>query len=127
MFGRATWLGVGLVAGLGTSKWVERRMRRRLARYLPASQLPLRAGTEVADRARALAVGKVADLRSAIEEGRSAMAAREVELRRQLHLAERSGSHPVGPGGARRSGEPRGAAGAGAARGARGARTARPA
>ena len=83
MFKRVTWLGAGLVTGLVASKWVERKARRRLARYLPARQLPLRAGADIADKARGLAVAKIADLRSAVEEGRSTMVAREAELRRQ--------------------------------------------
>ena len=41
MFKRVTWLGAGLVTGFAASKWVERKARRRLARYLPARQLPL--------------------------------------------------------------------------------------
>jgi hypothetical protein len=86
MFKRVTWLGAGLVTGLVASKWVERKARRRLARYLPARQLPLRAGADIADKARGLAVAKIADLRSAVEEGRSTMVAREAELRRQWDL-----------------------------------------
>ena len=95
MFRRLTWLGVGVVAGFGASKWVERKARQQLARYLPVSQLPLRAGSEIADRARDRAAGKIVDLRIAVEGGRNAMAAKEAELRRQLGLAETSG--PDGP------------------------------
>ncbi len=90
MFKRVTWLGAGLVTGFAASKWVERKARRRLARYLPARQLPLKAGAEIADKARDLAVSTIADLRSAIDEGRSTMAAREAELRRQWTLGEPS-------------------------------------
>jgi hypothetical protein len=86
MFKRVTWLGAGLVTGFAASKWVERKARRRLARYLPVRQLPLQAGAEMADRARSLAVAKVADLRSAVDQGRSTMVAREAELRRQWKL-----------------------------------------
>ena len=88
MFRRLTWLGVGVVVGLGASKWVERKARQQLARYLPVSQLPLRAGSEIADRARDKAAGRIDDLRIAVQGGRSAMAAKEAELRRQLGLAE---------------------------------------
>jgi hypothetical protein len=88
MFKRVTWLGAGLVTGFAASKWVERKARRRLARYFPARQLPLKAGAEMADRARELAVAKMADLRSAVDEGRSTMVAREAELRRQWRLGE---------------------------------------
>jgi len=95
MFRRLTWLGVGVMAGFGASKWVERKARQQLARYLPVSQLPRRAGSEIADRARDSAAGKIVDLRIAVEGGRNAMAAKEAELRRQLGLAETSG--PDGP------------------------------
>jgi hypothetical protein len=80
---------------LGASKWVERKARQQLARYLPLSQLPLRAGSEIADRARDRAAGKIVDLRIAVEGGRNAMAAKEAELRRQLGLAGTAG--PDGP------------------------------
>jgi len=88
MFRRLTWLGVGLVAGFGASKWVERKARQQLARYFPVRQMPLRAGAEIADRARDKAAGRIVDLRLAVEGGRNAMAAKESELRRQLGLAE---------------------------------------
>jgi hypothetical protein len=97
MFKRVTWMGAGLVTGLVASKWVERKARRRLARYFPSRHLPsrylpsgqpLNAGAELADKARELAVAKIADLRTAVDEGRSTMVAREAELRRQWKLAE---------------------------------------
>ncbi len=89
MFKRVTWFGVGVVVGAAASKWVEVKARRRLARYFPARRLTLRTSpeaTEVADWARELAAGKVADLRDAVEGGRSAMVIKEAELRRQLRL-----------------------------------------
>lgn len=88
MFKRATWLGVGLVAGMGASKWAERAARRRLARYLPANQL--RAGAAVAGRAREAASGGWVSIAQAVEEGKQAMAAKEGELRRKVHLPETS-------------------------------------
>ena len=91
MFKRVTWFGVGLLVGAAASKWVEVKARRRLARYFPARRLALRTSpevTEVADWARGLAAGKVADLRDAVEGGRSAMVIKEAELRRQLRLVE---------------------------------------
>jgi hypothetical protein len=98
MFRRLTWLGVGVVAGFGASKWVERKARRQLAKYLPVSQLPFRAGSEIADRARDRAAGKIVDLRIAVEGGRNAMATREAELRRQLGLAEAAGPNALDAG-----------------------------
>jgi hypothetical protein len=98
MFKRVTWLGAGLVTGFVASKWVERKARRRLARYFPArflparratsAPLPLSAGAELADKAREIAVAKIADLRTAVDEGRTTMVAREAELRRQWKLDE---------------------------------------
>jgi hypothetical protein len=110
MFRRLTWLGVGVVAGFGASKWVERKARKQLARYLPVSRLPLRAGTEIADRARDRAAGKIVDLRIAVEGGRNAMAAKEAELREQLGLAETAGPDGLTQGRAHegRRGEQRG-------------------
>jgi hypothetical protein len=88
MFKRVTWLGAGLVTGFAASKWVERKARRRWARYFPVRQLPLKAGAEIADRARGLAVARMAELRNAVDEGRRTMVAREAELRRQWELDE---------------------------------------
>lgn len=86
MFKRLTWMGVGLVAGFGASKWVEHKARQRLARYIPGGRLTLEAGAELRDRARQAATGTLADLRSAVAEGRDAMAVRQAELRHQLRL-----------------------------------------
>ena len=88
MFRRLTWLGIGLVTGLGASRWVERKVRKQLAHYLPVGQLPIKAGAQLADRAREKASSRILDLRSAVDGGRDAMAARESELRRQLGLEE---------------------------------------
>jgi hypothetical protein len=119
MFKRVTWLGAGLVTGFVASKWVERKARRRLARYLPSRYLPsrylpsrqltsrplpLNAGAELADKARDLAVAKIADLRSAVDEGRNTMVAREAELRRQWKLDEPGEQADGGRSGAARSG-----------------------
>ena len=90
MFKRVTWMGVGMVAGLGASKWLERKARRRLARYFPGGRVALSAGTEARDWARELATGTLTDLRHAVDEGRRTMEARQIELRRQLRLREPS-------------------------------------
>ena len=100
MFKRVTWFGVGLVAGAVASKWVEVKARRRLARYFPTRRLTLAPSpefAEVADRARELAVGRVADIRSAVRGGRSAMASKEAELRRQFRLVEPPGGPDLSP------------------------------
>lgn len=93
MFKRVTWFGVGFVVGGAASKWAEVKARRLLARYFPAGRLSLPPSAEVVDlaeRARGLAANKMSnkmsDLRGAVEGGRSAMTAKEAELRRQLRL-----------------------------------------
>lgn len=86
MFRRARWLGLGLVAGLGASKWVERKIRRRLSHYLPAGGLPAKVGTELAARARQAASSTARELREAVGQARTGYEEREVELRRQLRL-----------------------------------------
>jgi hypothetical protein len=99
MFKRVTWFGLGVAAGAVASKWVEVKARRRLARYFPQRRLTLKPSpevAEVADRARELAAGKVADLRHAFQGGRSAMVEKEAELRRQLRLVEPGESPAVG-------------------------------
>jgi hypothetical protein len=99
MLKRITWFGVGLIVGAAASKWVELKARKRLARYFPTRRLTLRPSPEVtqmAERARDLAAGKVADLRSAVQGGRSAMVLREEELRRQLRLVEPDETPKVG-------------------------------
>jgi hypothetical protein len=83
---RARWLGVGLVAGFGASKWVERKIRRRLSRYLPANGFPAMVGTELAVRAREAASSTARELREAVTEARAGMEEREAELRSQLGL-----------------------------------------
>ena len=101
MLKRVTWFSMGLVTGMGASKWLEVKAKRRLARYLPAAQLE--AGLDAADRAREAAADKVADLRHALEEGRDAMAAKEAALRRQLQLGS-SPEDEYEPAAVRRSG-----------------------
>jgi hypothetical protein len=84
MLKRVTWLGVGFVAGAGASKWLGRKARRRLGRYLPVVQPGPGGQADLGDRARRAAGSAVADLRYALEEGRTTMAQREAELRQVL-------------------------------------------
>ncbi len=83
---RLRWMALGVLAGAGGARWAERRLRRRVERYLPSQ---VRA--EVASRVRA--AGN--DLRGALEEGREAMSEREAELRARMRLAP----GPPGPAG----------------------------
>lgn len=89
MFKRVTWIGMGLVAGLGASKWVERKARRSLSRVLPLQRLPVRAGAVLVERARKGARGRAYAARGALEVGRAAMEARQGELREQLYTRAR--------------------------------------
>jgi len=95
MLKRVTWLSVGFVAGAGASKWLERKARRRLARYLPGGRVSLEAGAEMKDRAVRAARGTFSDVRQAVDEGRLAMVDRESTLRRQLRLVPPAADAPA--------------------------------
>lgn len=69
---RTFWFVTGTAAGLGSSLWVQRRVRTAVERYVPET-LQERA----ADAARR--VGPA--VRDAVTEGRDAMRAREAEMR----------------------------------------------
>jgi len=75
MIKRLVWLSFGVVVGAYTVLRAQRSLRRRADRLRPDSM-----ASEVATAIRDLGV----DLRKAVEEGRSAMAVREAELREQL-------------------------------------------
>jgi hypothetical protein len=75
MFKRLFWLAMGISVGVYTVLRTQRSLRRRADRMRPESM----AG-DLASAIRHLGV----DLRKAVEEGRSAMARREAELREQL-------------------------------------------
>jgi hypothetical protein len=66
---------MGAAVGFGGTVWAQRRVKRRVVRFLPD-----RMSADVVQRARYLAE----DVRIALDEGREAMRAREEELRRQL-------------------------------------------
>jgi len=72
---RLTWLVVGFGAGLGSSWYVTRSVRRAIARYTPR---------EVADRVNRSLLEAGRDLQAAVAEGRAAMHEREAELRAGL-------------------------------------------
>lgn len=85
MLKRLTWASVGLVTGLGASKWLEHQARKRLRRYLrdhPGPRYAVAAGGEL----RVAASEARSALVHATEEGRRAMEAREQQLRAQLGL-----------------------------------------
>ena len=78
---RVLWSTVGYAAGLGTSIYVQRRVRRAVEYYTPEQvrRDATLAGRQVAHRAREVVI----DLREAAVEGADAMRAREAELRRE--------------------------------------------
>ncbi|NIR37937.1 MAG: hypothetical protein GWN79_13235 [Actinobacteria bacterium] len=79
---RTFWAGVGYTLGLGSSFWVQRRVRRTVERYTPEQvriDLAVR-GRRVADRARDVVV----DLREAAQEGAAAMRREELHLRQEF-------------------------------------------
>jgi len=88
MFKRVTWMGVGLVAGFGASKWVERQAHRTLARHVPGGRLTLETVADLGRWASQRAHDTLADLADAMEQGREAAGTRRAELRQQLNLAE---------------------------------------
>jgi hypothetical protein len=86
VFKRTVWFTVGAATGLGSSWWVQRRVRQ------AAAQLPERVQREVTDAARR----RVGDVRAAASEGRAAMQAREAELRSHVE-ATTTRRTPVAP------------------------------
>lgn len=77
---RTFWFASGIAAGLGSSVWVQRRVRRTVGRYLPE---------KVQERATDAARQVGPTVRSAVTEGRQAMADREAALRAgvEAHVA----------------------------------------
>ena len=78
MLRRLFWLTVGLAIGFGSSFWMFRVVRETLARYTPE---------QVADDLAAALSRLGADVRSAVAEGRQAMAEAEAELRSSTRLS----------------------------------------
>jgi hypothetical protein len=72
MFRRFFWMFLGVGVGMGSSLWVQRRVKQVAARYTPE-----RISNDMATSVRAL--GR--DMRLSIQDGREAMRQREAELR----------------------------------------------
>ncbi len=85
MFKRAFWFGAGTVAGLGSSVYVQRRVKR------AAAHLPDRVQQEVTGAARRVGRG----VKAAATEGRAAMRVREAELRARVADRPGPGSGPA--------------------------------
>ena len=75
MFKRLFWLSVGLTAGFGSSFWLMRTVRRTVERLTPQ---------RLTHDALAGARSVGAELRAALDEGRTAMRQREAELRAEI-------------------------------------------
>jgi hypothetical protein len=75
VFRRLFWFGIGAGLGFGSSFWLMRWVRDTAARYAPE-----RVSTQVSTAVKGLSQ----DLRDAVAEGRSAMRAREQDLRAQV-------------------------------------------
>jgi hypothetical protein len=71
---RTIWFTVGAATGVGSSWWVQRRVRQ------AAAQLPERVQREVANAAKR----RVNDVFAAASVGKAAMAEREAELRARM-------------------------------------------
>ncbi len=75
MFKRLFWLTVGLTLGSTGSLWVMRKLQRTVERFTPE-----RLSQDVVAGARSFG----AEMRAAVDEGRSGMRQREAELRAEL-------------------------------------------
>jgi len=75
MFKRTFWFGTGVTAGFGGAMWIRRRLQRAVHRYAPG-----RVQAGVTTSVRRLGT----DLRTALRDGRHAMADREAQLRSEL-------------------------------------------
>ncbi len=72
---RTFWFVTGTAAGLGSSLWVQRRVRTAVERYVPD-----KVQERAADAARRVAPA----VRDAVSEGREAMKAREAEMKAEV-------------------------------------------
>lgn len=75
MFKRVFWLGTGLSIGFGSSFWLMRTVRRTIERLTP-----VRLTQDVVTGARSVG----AEVKAAVDEGRTAMRQREAELRAEI-------------------------------------------
>ena len=80
MFKRLFWLSVGLVVGFVTSFRLTRSVRRAVERFTPE-----RLTADAVSGARSVG----AEVKAALEEGRSAMHEREAELRAEISRRSR--------------------------------------
>jgi len=105
MMKRVFWTSTGYVLGLGSSVWVQRRVRRTVERYTPEQMR-----RQVADRTRDMtdrARRAVIDLREAAIEGREAMRDSEMSLNAEFDRRPRHSGQPRSMDDERRSPGPR--------------------
>ncbi len=88
MFKRTFWFTVGSAAGLGSSFWVQRRVKRAAARFTPEGLQ-----REVSGAARSVST----NVKAAVAEGREAARDREAELTERLEGPTRSSRLPAVP------------------------------
>jgi len=81
VFKRLFWLTVGVTLGTTSSFWLMRKVRRTIERFAPE-----RLTQDVVTGARSFG----AEMRAAVDEGRSGMRQREVELRAELERRQAS-------------------------------------
>lgn len=92
---RIFWSGVGYAAGISTSVYVQRRVRRAVEHYTP-EQVRRDVGEKsrrVVDRARDVVI----DLREAAADGAETMRTREQELRHEFAPEPPARSNPYRP------------------------------
>ena len=89
---RIFWSGVGYAAGISTSVYVQRRVRRAVEYYTPEQvrEDVAARSRQVADKARDVVI----DLREAAVEGVETMRAREQELRQEFAADTDSRANP---------------------------------
>lgn len=86
MLKRTFWFTAGTAAGLGSSYWVQRRVKRVAARFTPEGLQ-----REVSGAARSVST----NVKAAVTEGREAARVRESELTDQLNGTPRHSRLPV--------------------------------
>ncbi|MCH7790312.1 MAG: hypothetical protein IH940_12870 [Acidobacteria bacterium] len=92
MFKRTFWTAVGYSAGIGSSIYVQRRVRRTVQRYTP-EHVRIQASTTTRRAVfGAKQVGRTVS--DAYREGRHAMTQSNAELQREFPQAQSPGTHP---------------------------------
>lgn len=83
MFKRVIWWSAGALMGAGGSSWLQRKFRRTVQAKV-ARLAPTAVAGRVSDRLRGIGTDVRGNVRSAVDEGRTAMRDRERELHEEL-------------------------------------------